>query len=330
MNSARLSVLPLPYAMIICLTALLTATAAALIFGATTLHLDDPISQQILLQIRLPRLFVAAFCGMALAVAGALCQGLFRNSLASPSVIGIDSAAALCAALVFYLGAGYWHWLSLPLGAVTGAALGTLLVLRAANSKHGVAIENLLLIGFSLAAFLGALTSLVVALSLERYQTQASLIYWLFGDLGSRHWEHLLFGAPAILVGLGLAGHFAYQLNVSMLGDEVAQSLHVDVRRLRRGVIIAMAFLVGGAVSMAGPIPFVGFLVPHLTRRIFGAEHRRLLLLSGINGMTLVLTADLLARVVRAPHELQVGIVVALLGAPTFAWVLIKERRQIS
>ncbi len=320
------------FAFSICWLALLLAVVAAAASGPTPLHLDDELGRSILFDIRLPRIAVGALCGLALAMAGTLCQGLFRNPLATPSVIGTEAAAATAAALVYYWGIGRWLWFAMPAAACAGAIVATLLVLRVARSRHayaaGLAAENLLLVGFSLTMFLGAFTSLIISLAVEAHQQQGGLLFWLFGDLNARGWEHLWLGLPAIAIGGALAWRGAYQLNVLALGDDVARSLQVKVEHLRQLIIVAVALLVGGSVAMAGTIPFVGFIVPHITRRVFGAEHKRLLLLSAINGMTLVVSADLFARTVRSPYELQVGIVIALVSAPLFAWLLLNEQRE--
>lgn len=312
----------------ISIAALVASIVAAACIGQVPIDLNDPTGRSILFDIRLPRIFVGACCGLALSVAGTLCQGLFRNPLATPSVIGTEAAAAASAALVYYLAVGQWLWFAMPAAACGGAIIATVFVLRAANSRYGLTIENLLLIGFSLTAFLGAFTSLIISLSLESHQQQGGLLYWLFGDLNSRSWDHLQWGLPTIIFGLSVAWPCAYKLNVLSLGDDIATTLQINVARLRKETIFAIAVLVGGSVAMAGTIPFVGFIVPHVTRRLFGAEHRRLLMLSGINGMTLVILADLVARMIRRPYELQVGIIIALVSAPVFGWLLITDQQK--
>jgi iron complex transport system permease protein len=265
--------------------------------------------------------------GAALASAGVLSQGLFRNPLADPSVLGATSGGSAGAALMFYFGAAGLQWFSLPLAAFTGALLATGFILHLSSRRFAWTMESLLLAGFAINALFGALTSLVVSLVLEDYQTAPAIMYWLLGGLNARGWEHVAMVFVPLVVALSVAYVVAARLDVLALGEDVARTLSVNVRRLKRASIVVIALLVGVAVSVAGAIPFVGLVVPHLTRLICGPSHRRLVLVSAINGVTLVVLADLAARTLRAPAELQVGVLIALLGAPFFLWLLISRRQ---
>ena len=243
-------------------------------------------------------------------------------------MLGTEAGGSLTAVLLFYWGAAWWHWLTLPLAAFAGALGATAFIFHLTVRRRSAGLETLLLAGFAVNAFAGALTSLVLTLALEDYQKAGAVMHWLLGGFAAKGWEHAGMAAVPTAVGLILAFRLAPQLDVVALGEDVAASLSVDMRTLRRAAIVAIAVLVGGAVAVAGAIPFVGLVVPHVTRLIAGPRHRRLLALSVINGMSLMLLADLAARTVRAPTELEVGILTSLLGAPFFIWLLLGQRRR--
>ena len=288
----------------------------------------DPTGSMILLQIRIPRIFVAALCGAALGSSGVVSQGLFRNPLASPTILGTTSGGSLAAALTFLLGVAQSHWLVTPVAALIGAFLATALVFYLSRRSDFFTIANLMLIGFALNAFLGSLTSMIVSLTMDDYQKTAALLHWLFGGFSSRSWEHFFIGIGPIAIGIFWSYSIAARLDVLSLGEEVAGSLQVNMRRLRGESIGVMSLLVGISVSIAGALPFVGLVVPHISRHLIGPHHRKLVLYSALNGMTLTLLADLIARTVRAPLEFEVGILTSLLGAPFFVYLLMQGERR--
>ncbi len=284
--------------------------------------------QTVLWLIRAPRVAAAAAVGWLLGSAGVLSQGLFRNALASPSLLGVTSGAGFAAALALYLGIGFDAWYSLPLWASGGALLSTCLVLGLTWQFRYGTTEQLLLAGFALNAMLGALTTLIISLLLEEHQRAPAALYWLMGNLTARNWEHVLMAiVPGVAAFLG-ARLICPQLDGLALGERVAESLGIPTKALRLRVIIFMSVSVGAAVAVAGAIPFVGLMSPHISRMLVGPTHRRLLWVSGLNGVTLVVTCDLLARSIRAPAELQVGVVLALVGAPFFLWLWYRQLRQ--
>ncbi len=313
---------PLPV-VLVAVVAFLAALAASLLLGAANLaELDPEQAKTILLSIRLPRTLVAALCGGALAAAGATSQGLFRNGLASPSILGTEAGGACGAALLFYAGAATWHWLTLPVAAFTGCLITTAGIFAVASRLRTPNLEFLLLVGFAFNALASALTSLIVSLTLEDYQKAHGVMHWLLGGFDGKGFEHVAMAVPPLLFGIFWMTRLAPRLDVLALGEHQASNLSVDIRALRRGAIASTALLVGTAVAVAGAVPFVGLVVPHFTRLLVGPTHRRLILVSALNGMTLMLVADLVARTVRAPAELQVGILTSLLGAPFFLWLL--------
>ncbi len=287
-------------------------------------HDDSALVRTVLLEIRLPRVAAAALCGGSLAAAGVLSQGLFRNSLAGPSVLGTEAGGSFAAVAMFYAGGMYQHWLLLPAAAFMGALGATLFVLRLATRPVVVPVVTLLLAGFTLNAVFGALTSLVVSLSLDDYQKSGAVLRWLLGGFSGKGWEHVAIGTVPLVVGGWTAWVLAPRLDVLALGADIAATLSIDQRTLRRATVLALALLVGGAIAAGGALPFVGLIVPHATRLVAGPAHRRLLGLSLMNGMSLAMLADVVARTVRAPAELEVGILTSLLGAPFFLWLLLR------
>lgn len=288
------------------------------------------LAQTILFSIRLPRVLVAALCGGAMAGAGVACQGLFRNALASPSVLGTESGGSLAAVLLFYLGPQVFDIYAMPLAAGTGALITTILVLHMARTARGAPLEVLLLIGLAISTLFSAVVSLVISLSLEDYQKAGAIMHWLLGGFSAKGWEHVGLAALPLAIGFTLLLHLAPRLDVLSLGEDVAKSLSLDVHKTRRLTIATVSILVGSAIATAGALPFVGLVVPHLSRQIVGPCHKRLAMVAVINGMTLTILADLIARTVRAPAEIEVGIVTALIGAPFFLKQLARRSREMT
>jgi iron complex transport system permease protein len=286
----------------------------------------DQFVAMVVLSLRLPRMLLAAFVGGALASAGVLTQGLFRNALADPTILGATSGASLAAALVFYtLGTGLVWWL-LPAAAFGGALFALVLLVAIMGRRGGWALEHMLLGGFALNAVLAALTSLVISLSLEDARRAPAMMHWMMGSLAYKEPRQVLFALIPCLGGLTMGLALTRRLDVMTLGEDVARVLSVDLARLKMATIVAVALLIGSAVSVAGAIPFVGLVVPHITRLLVSPRHRPLFWASVVNGVTLVLVADLFARTAIAPREMQVGVLIALLGAPFFLALL--SRRQ--
>ena len=280
--------------------------------------------------VRLPRVLVGFVAGGALAVAGASLQGLFRNPLAEPGVLGISSGASLGAVLAIYFHvAGRAVWL-LPACAFVGAAVDAVLVFAiAAHLGRGrVFTATLLLVGIAVMSLNVSLTTFVLSISLASYDVGRQVMYWLLGGLEGRTWDHLLLGTPAILVGtIAITAH-ARELDALLLGEVGAQSVGVDVSRVRLRLVLASALVVGAAVAVAGPIAFVGLLVPHVLRLAFGARHVVLVPLSFFGGGVFLVIADVIAR--KLSTEVPVGVVTATVGAPLFLALLVRRRRELA
>jgi iron complex transport system permease protein len=296
---------------------------------------DMQIKETVLMQIRLPRVMLAIITGLTLAVSGAVMQGLFRNPLADPGLMGISAGCAFGAALFAVLGA---NWLAgmgaissvwaLPSAAFMGGLVSTSLVFFLGRSGQRTDVATMLLAGIAInviaTAGVGALKFVADDQALR------GVVFWLMGNLGSTSWDRLLWIAPLQLAAVISMFFYAPTLNAFLLGEAEAQHLGFNVERSKRVLILLVALSVGLSVSLAGIIGFVGLVVPHLLRRVIGADHRVLLPASALLGAVLVLIADWLSRVLLAPTEIPVGILMALTGGPFFIWLLLTTRYRFS
>lgn len=285
----------------------------------------------ILLGLRLPRVLAAALAGAGLSATGVLFQGLFRNPLADPFVLGASGGAALGGALAVYLfptvsvlGIGASGML-----AFAGALLTMVIVLNLARRNASFAIENMLLAGFAVGTMLNAATS-AFQLRQEASNPGARILAaWIYGQLGTPPWIQIAITAAVTFLAVGLALPLARNLNTLALGEEYALQLGVRVHRVRVQVLIIGSLLTALAVSLGGLIGFVGLLVPHFLRLILGPDHFRLLPVAAIGGATFLVIADTVARTAVAPAELPVGILTAFIGGPAFLYLL-NRRREVA
>jgi iron complex transport system permease protein len=275
-------------------------------------------------QIRLPRVLLAALMGAILAISGAAMQGLFRNPLADPSLIGVTAGASLGAALVIVLGGGllegYTALTLVSFGAFAGGAVAVVLVYRLATSSSGTSVATMLLAGIAITALAGALGSLLEFHADNDMLRRISL--WKMGGMDGANYPRLL---VAVLVGAALLvalPRYAGTLNALLLGESEARHLGIDVDRAKIALITWVALGVGTSVALVGTIAFVGLVVPHIVRMLVGPDHRILLPASALAGAILLVVADTLSRLVLAPTELPVGIITALIGVPFFVSLL--------
>jgi iron complex transport system permease protein len=284
----------------------------------------------ILLDIRLPRVLGAALVGAALSVAGTLFQGLLRNPMADPFVIGTSGGAALGGTLGVLIGAriSFLGFGAVPVLAFLGA-LGTMVLVYQLSRIGGrTPVVTLLLAGFATSVILGYAMSLVLILN-DRLQLNTRLVYaWLLGGIAVTHWSQVIVIAVLVLSGTVLSFAFGRSLNALSLGDETAQQLGIPVERHRAAIITVGSILTAAAVSGAGMIGFVGLIVPHFLRMVFGPNHSHLLPLSALGGASFLMLADLLSRVAIPPTELPVGIVTAFIGGPAFLFLLRRTKRE--
>ncbi|PTB32638.1 vitamin B12 ABC transporter permease BtuC [Photobacterium phosphoreum] len=283
---------------------------------------DGTLQQQLLMQLRIPRVLAALIVGAALASSGAVLQVLLGNPLAEPGVLGISGGASLAVVLLLFLAPITPTPFLTMLAAMTGALLFTL-ILVGFSRRQKVSMARLLLIGVALGIFSGAVVTWAFYFSDDLSMRQ--LMYWLMGSVGGVSWEQLtlLFLIMPVLIVLCMQGK---SLDVMMLGDVAARQLGVDVRRIRWLLILMVSLLVGCSVALAGVIGFVGLVVPHLLRLQFGTENRYLLPLSAICGGILLVLADTLSRILLADADLPIGVVTTSLGAPVFIWMLMRSQ----
>ncbi len=292
----------------------------------------EPFESATVLQIRAPRVVLALLIGASLAQAGATMQGLFRNPLADPGLVGVSSGAAFAAVATIVLGNSFqvFDWLPpryvLPLATFAGGWLAAITVLRLSSTEGYTRIGVMLLLGLAINAIAGAgigfLSHIADNIALR------SLTFWMFGSLGKAGWNEILIAAPLLLIPLVLLPRRAQALNALLLGEAEAGHLGVDVEKLKRELILLIVLAVATSVSLAGIIGFVGLVVPHLIRLWVGPDHRLLLRASALLGALLLTLADIGSRLLLAPTELPIGILTALIGGPFFIWLLLRNKQN--
>ncbi|MGD0057143.1 MAG: iron chelate uptake ABC transporter family permease subunit [Methanomassiliicoccales archaeon] len=281
----------------------------------------------IILNIRLPRVLLGGLVGASLAIAGAAMQGLFRNPMASPYVLGISSGAAFGASLSIVLGFSIVSGLfAVPAMAFIFAFITLVLVYSIAKTNGRVPVDTLLLAGIAMAAFFTALVSFMKYVAGEQL---SSIVFWMMGGLWDARWDFFVFTLPMVAVGVALILIFSRDLNVLMIGEENAVNLGVNVPLARNVVLVASSLVTAAAVSVSGVIAFVGLIVPHMMRLLVGPDNRILLPASCLVGAMFMIWTDTLARTIIAPEELPVGIITAILGAPFFLYLL-KRRKGVT
>ena len=296
----------------------------------------DTVTQQaktILFDIRLPRICLAILIGAILAISGAVMQGLFRNPLAAPSLIGVSSGASVGASVVIVL-AGAWLQSNTALGlslvavgAFIGSFLVTVLVYRLSTSALGTSVTTMLLAGIAVSALAGAVSGLISYYADNEMLRQISI--WQMGNLSTANWQRVLVLAVVAILVLSLFPRESKSLNALLLGESEARHLGIDVQQVKRKLILLTTLGIGTAVAIGGMIGFVGLIVPHIVRLLIGPDHRWLLPVSALAGGVLLLLADTIARIIIAPTELPTGILTAILGAPFFIMLLVQQRREL-
>lgn len=289
----------------------------------------DEALRQIWLTIRLPRVLLAVVIGGSLALAGCVMQGLFRNPLADPGLLGISSGAACAVALWVVLPFSLPALLMLyaPMLAAFVGALAATLVIFLLSQQRDSSLSRLLLVGIAINALCGAIVGVMSWVSNDAQLRQLSL--WGMGSLGSAQWSTLLAAASLMIPTVMIIWRLSGALNLLQLGDEEAHYLGVDVRAVQRILLLCSALLVASAVAVSGVIGFIGLVVPHLMRMWLGADHRAVIPGSVLAGAVLLLIADTLARTVVAPAEMPVGLLTSLLGAPWFLWLIFRQGGHI-
>ena len=303
---------------------------ASIVLSVFGLDLADfgRTEQLVIEQIRLPRIVVGASVGAALGVAGATMQGLFRNPMADPGIIGVSAGGAVGAVVAIATGMAGLFFLALPTFAFVGAISATFLVYGIAAVGGRFSMATLLLAGVAVNAFLGAVVSAII-IALPDNGALREILFWLAGGLDSRSWDHVWTSAPLVVGSFLVILLMLRDLNLLMLGDDEARSMGVRVGIARPTLLAAAALATGAAVAVSGTIAFVGLVTPHVLRMLLGPDHRVLVPMSAAGGAVFVIVADTVARTIVQPAEFRVGVLTAFVGAPFFIFLLIKNKRQV-
>lgn len=303
---------------------------AVKVFGFISIEQIDPMYENIVMSIRLPRVILAGLVGASLAIAGAAFQGLLRNPLADPYTLGVSSGASVGAVftLFFQISIPFIGSFTLPLLSILCAFLTIFLVLSFAQKiDRAMKVETIVLTGVIFSSFLGALVSLMIALTGEELR---QIMGWLLGSVSMRGWDYIKILLPFFILGSVLLIFNGKELNAMSFGEESAQYLGVDVRKRKLMVLSAGSIITGAAVAVSGTIGFVGLVIPHLTRILWGPDHKHLLPLSILTGSGFLILTDLVARTIISPSELPIGVLTSIIGAPVFAIILMRRRMERS
>ena len=288
---------------------------------------SDAAAANILWNIRMPRVVLAGLVGAALAIAGAAFQGLLKNPVADPYTLGVSSGASVGAVMTLFFGISlpFLGSFTLPVMSMAGALMTMFLVMGFAKLvDRSMKMETVILTGIIFSSFLGSLISLMIALTGEELR---QIIGWLLGSVSMRGWPYVQMALPFIIIGSFVLWLNRRELNAMLFGEERAQHLGVDVKKRKLAILIGGSVLTGAAVAVSGTIGFVGLVVPHMTRLVWGSDHRHLLPLSFMNGAALLIVCDLAARTIISPTELPIGVITAFIGAPVFAFIFFRQRK---
>ncbi len=292
-----------------------------LLFGDETMT-----TRLILLQIRLPRALLGLMIGFTLGLSGAALQGYLRNALAEPGLIGVSGAASFGAVVTIYSGTAGLFALALPLGGILAALSAVFLVQLLAGKNSGSL--RLILAGIAVTSFASAMTSLALNLAPNPF-VALEIMFWLMGSLADRSFEHVWLAMPFMILGWILLFQLGSALDALTLGEDAAQTLGFNLKRIRYLMIVGIALCVGAATAVSGSIGFVGLVVPHLLRRRVGHKPGALLFVSGLGGSILLLTADIAVRLLSTGTELKLGVLTALIGAPFFLYLIVNTERDL-
>jgi iron complex transport system permease protein len=289
----------------------------------------DPTWKVVVFNIRLSRICLSMLVGMALAVAGTVFQGILRNPLADPFTIGVSTGAAFGASIALFFGFGsskFFGFGLIPLASLAGAVAALFAVISLGRIGGQLRRETMVLAGIVVATFLSALISLIKSLDEE---SVASIVFWVMGSFQGRGWNHVAFALPYMVAGLVIIWIYSRELDMLSMGDTQAKQMGVHTEKVRLRLMIGASLLTAAAVSVSGVIGFIGLVMPHVIRMTIGAEHRKLLVLSGLLGGIALLWSDVLARILLSGgEELPVGVVTALMGGPFFCFILARTSRS--
>jgi iron complex transport system permease protein len=283
------------------------------------------VKETIIIQIRMPRILAGALVGAALAAAGVAYQGIFRNPMADPYVLGVSAGAAVGASLAIVLGIGFTllGLSTVPISAFAGSLIAVFVVYNISRVGSRVPVTTLLLSGIAVGIFLSAIVAILQVIAGERLRM---IVFWLMGGFSYIEWKDVWATLPLICLGTAAIYFYARDLNLLALGEETAQHLGVDVERVKKLLLVFGSLVTAAAVSISGLIGFIGLMIPHITRIMIGPDHRILLPTSIIVGASFLVICDAVARVIVSPVELPVGVITALSGGPFFIYLLRKKK----
>lgn len=295
---------------------------------------ENQIYYQVIADIRFPRVMLGILVGIAFGISGAMMQTLFKNPLADPGLIGVSAGASAGVVIFMLLGkflpeilySGFLSYLSLPFSAFLGAVITIFVIYKLATVYNKVAVTVMLLAGIAINAMLGALVGLFTYVSTE--EELKSFTFWTMGSLADGDIKIILTLLPIVLFTYIFAHRKKIELNLMLLGEDEARNSGVNAERLKKMIILFVSLSIGASVAFCGIIGFIGLVVPHIARLIVGSNHKFFIPLSAILGAFVLLWADSLARTIVAPAELPIGIITAILGAPFFLWLLLKNRQN--
>lgn len=287
----------------------------------------NPIYYAIFWKIRLPRVMLSFLVGSALATAGVILQGLIRNPMADPYIVGTSAGAGFGAtlAIVLNLNISFLGLSTVPLFAFGGAVVTVFVVYQLSRQGTKVPVVNFLLAGMAVGFVLSAMTSTLMVMGIKDHY---KIVYWMMGSLAKGTWAEVNIIWPYLLIGWAVAVYLARDLNLALMGEETAHNMGVNVERMKRTVLVTSALLTASAVSVSGVIGFVGLIIPHIVRMIVGPDHRRLIPAASLFGGGFLLVSDTIARTIVAPTEIPVGVITALFGGPFFLYQLRKSRKN--
>jgi iron complex transport system permease protein len=294
--------------------------------GLHSVALPDPRDVTIILFLRLPRVIAAILVGSSLAVCGVVMQGLFRNPMASPEILGISAGGSLGAVIGITTGLASLSLFAMPVLTVAGALVSATLIYLLSTRRGSTSLLFIVIAGMAISSLFNGLTSGLLLFS-KQYEV-SQYIFWTMGGLDGRNWQHILFSAPVLVPGMIVLSLFSRELNLFTLGEEGALSLGVRVERTKRLLLLLASVVTGMAIAVSGPIGFVGLLIPHLFRFMVGADHRTLIPASAMGGALFLVLCDLLGRAIAPPFEIRVGIITAILGSPYLLSLIVRTQRR--
>ena len=286
----------------------------------------DPIKEKVITNIRFPRILLSILVGASLAVSGAALQGIFKNPMADPGIIGVSSGAAVGAVIILSLGFASYSLLMLPIFSFIGGLSAAFIVFIISRLASSSTSSSFILSGLAVSTFLNSVISLII-LSSKKFGELTSILNWLAGGFQDARWEHVYMTFPIVLTAIPFLIIYSNRINILSLSDDSAKSLGLNVNKDKFIILILATLVTSVSVAVSGILAFVGIMIPHITRLIVGPDNRVVIPVSALIGSLFILSGDLLARTVMLPNEIRLGVITSFIGAPYFIFLLIKQRK---